>query len=43
MSLVGTNADLRVAPTNARSWRSNGLNADIAFGPFMTPSGPSRD
>jgi hypothetical protein len=23
--------------TNVRSWESNGLNADIAFGPFMTP------
>ncbi len=29
--------DLRAAPTNVRSWESNGLNADIAFGPFMTP------
>jgi hypothetical protein len=31
--------DLRVAPTNVRSWESNGLNADIAFGPFMTRNG----
>jgi hypothetical protein len=28
--------DLRLAPTNVRSWESNGLNADVAFGPFMT-------
>jgi hypothetical protein len=28
--------DLRAAPTNVRSWESNGLNADVAFGPFMT-------
>jgi len=25
------------ALTNVRSWESNGLNANIAFGPFMTP------
>ncbi len=31
--------DLRAAPTNVRSWESNGLNTDVAFGPFMTPSG----
>jgi hypothetical protein len=30
--------DLRAAPTNVRSWESNGLNADVAFGPFMTHS-----
>ncbi len=30
--------DLRAAPTNVRSWESNGLNADVVFGPFMTPS-----
>jgi hypothetical protein len=28
--------DLRPAPTNVRSWESNGLHADVAFGPFMT-------
>ena len=28
--------DLRAAPINVRSWESNGLNADVAFGPFMT-------
>jgi hypothetical protein len=28
--------DLRAAPTNVRSWESNGPNADVAFGPFMT-------
>jgi len=28
--------DLRAAPTNVRSWESNGLNTDVAFGPFMT-------
>jgi hypothetical protein len=27
--------DLRAAPTNVRSWESNGLNAYVAFGPFM--------
>jgi hypothetical protein len=27
--------DLWAAPTNVRSWESNGLNADVAFGPFM--------
>jgi hypothetical protein len=26
--------DLRAAPTNVRSWESNGLYADVAFGPF---------
>jgi len=31
--------DLRAAPTNVRSWESNGLNADVAFGPFMTHTG----
>jgi hypothetical protein len=30
--------DLRAAPTNVRSWESNGLKADVAFGPFMTQS-----
>jgi hypothetical protein len=35
--------DLRAAPINVRSWESNGLNADVTFGPFMTPSGHSRD
>jgi hypothetical protein len=29
-------------PSNVRSWESNGLNADVAFGPFMTRSGPRR-
>src|SRR5438067_495322 len=28
--------DLRAAPINVRSWESNGLNADVASGPFMT-------
>jgi len=28
--------DLRAAPTNVRSWESNGLSANVAFGPFMT-------
>src|SRR5260221_14643712 len=28
--------DLRAAPINVRSWESNGLNADVAFGPFVT-------
>ena len=37
MSLHGTKCDLGAAPTNVRSWESNGLNADVAFGPFMTP------
>jgi hypothetical protein len=27
---------LRAALTHVRSWESNGLNADVAFGPFMT-------
>src|SRR5262245_30206659 len=26
--------DLRAAPINVRSWESNGLNADDAFGPY---------
>jgi hypothetical protein len=30
--------DLRGAPANVRCWESNGLNADVAFGPFMTHS-----
>jgi hypothetical protein len=30
--------DLRAAPINVRTWESNGLNADVAFGPFMTPN-----
>jgi hypothetical protein len=29
-------------PANVRSWESNGLNADVAFGPFMTPTGHRR-
>jgi hypothetical protein len=29
--------DLRAAPTNVRSWELNGLNADVASGPFMDP------
>jgi hypothetical protein len=33
-----TECDLRAAPTNVRSWESNGLNADVALGPFMTPT-----
>jgi hypothetical protein len=28
--------DLRAAPTNVRSWERNGLNAEVAIGPFMT-------
>jgi hypothetical protein len=28
--------DLRAALTNVRSWESSGLDADVAFGPFMT-------
>jgi hypothetical protein len=36
MSLIGTNATYGRAQTNVRSWESNGLNADVAFGPFMT-------
>jgi hypothetical protein len=32
----GAQCDLRAAPTNVRSWESNGLNADVVFGPFMT-------
>jgi hypothetical protein len=30
------------APTNVRSWESNGLNADVAFGLFMTRLGRER-
>ena len=30
-------SDLRAAPTNVRSWESNGLNAEVASGPFMNP------
>src|SRR5262249_52418455 len=26
--------DLWAAPINVRSWESNGLNADVAFGPY---------
>src|SRR5262245_29109905 len=26
--------DLRAAPINVRSWESNGLNADVAVGPY---------
>jgi hypothetical protein len=33
--------DLGAAPTNVRSWESNGLKAYVAFGPFMTPSATS--
>jgi hypothetical protein len=38
--LDSTECDLRAAPINVRSWESNGLiiNADVAFGPFMTPT-----
>src|SRR5262245_4335475 len=37
--------DLRLARTNVRSWESNGLNAHVAFRPFMTQSGhrPGRN
>src|SRR6266545_2222238 len=35
--------DLRAAPNNVRSWESNGLNADVAFGPFMTHCGRKPD
>jgi len=31
--------DLRATPTNVLCWESNGLNAGVAFGPFMTRSG----
>jgi hypothetical protein len=31
--------DLRPALTNVRNWESNGLNAHVAFGPFMTQGG----
>jgi hypothetical protein len=34
--------DLRAALTNVRSWESSGLDADVAFGPFMTPSSHSK-
>src|SRR4029453_17435590 len=35
--------DLRAAPINVRSWESNGLNADVAFGPFAyAKANPSR-
>jgi hypothetical protein len=34
--MTGFPASLWAAPTNVRSWESNGLNADVAFGPFMT-------
>jgi hypothetical protein len=27
-------------PTNVRSWEWNGLNAEVAIGPFMTQSRP---
>jgi hypothetical protein len=40
--LDSTKYDLRPAPTNVRSWESNGLNADVAFGPFMTRRGHSE-
>ena len=33
----GAGVRLRAAATNVRSWDLNGLNADVAFGPFMTP------
>jgi hypothetical protein len=33
--MTGFPASLWAAPTNVRSWESNGLNADVAFGPFM--------
>jgi hypothetical protein len=32
--------DLRAALSNVRSWESSGLDADAAFGPFMTNIGP---
>jgi hypothetical protein len=38
----GHECDLWAAPTNVRSWESNGLNADVAFGPFMTQTGVER-
>jgi hypothetical protein len=37
--LSGKPTEYRTAPTNVRSWESNGLNADVAFGPFMTHNG----
>src|SRR5262245_44215931 len=35
--------DLRLARTNVLSWESNGLNAHVAFRPFMTRSGLRPD
>jgi hypothetical protein len=37
--LLWHECDLRAAPNNVRSWESKGLNADVAFGPFMTHGG----
>jgi hypothetical protein len=36
---MGTFDSRSATPTNVRCWESNGLNADVAFGPFMTRSG----
>jgi hypothetical protein len=41
--LSGKPTEYRTAPTNVRSWESNGLSADIAFGPFMTPERTLRE
>jgi hypothetical protein len=35
MASLEHECDLRAAPINVRSWESNGLNADVAFGPFL--------
>src|SRR5258708_40093289 len=34
-------APMTVVGTNVRCWESNGLNADVTFGPFMTHLGHS--
>jgi hypothetical protein len=39
---VGHEWDLRAAPTNVRSSQSNGLNADVAFGPLVGSSEQCR-
>src|SRR5260221_8542145 len=37
----GKPAPMTVVGTNVRCWESNGLNADVTFGPFMTHLGHS--
>jgi hypothetical protein len=39
MTAFGTERDLPTTPTNVRSLGETGLNADIAFGPFLIQSG----